>query len=226
LQQRGFGFCYPFQAHLTPVSIMEMSNRWNRFVYWLWSPVYDAVLKRLFSPGRRRAMGLVELRAGERVCLVGVGTGTDLLHLPERVDCVGVDLSEAMLAQAEQKLPIPGCQIELRIGDAQALPLDDEAFDVVILSLILSVVPDPHRCMAEAIRVLRPGGRIVVFDKFLQDGSMPTWGRRLSNLFTTLLGTDINRRLGDIISGLPCEILHDEPSILGGMYRVILLRRA
>jgi len=204
---------------------MEMNNRRNQFVYRLWAPVYDAVLERLFRQGRRRAMAQLGLQAGERVCLVGVGTGADLLYLPKGVNGIGVDLSEAMLARAEKKLPIAGCEIDLRIGDAQALPLDDRGFDAVILNLILSVVPDPARCMSEAIRVLRPGGRIVVFDKFLPDGTEPIWGRRLANLVSTRLGTDLNRRLGDILSGLPCEVAHDEPSILGGMYRVVLLRQ-
>ena len=119
-------------------------------------------------------LGLV---AGERVCFVGVGTGADLLHVPKGVTGIGVDLSEAMLTRAEKKLPIGGCDIELRVGDAQALPLDDGVFDAVVLNLILSVVPDPARCMAEAIRVLRPGGRIVIFDKFLpgQGGEGVRW---------------------------------------------------
>ena len=204
-------------------STMEMNNRWNRFVYRLWAPIYDAVLERLFRQGRRRAMEQLGLRAGERVCFVGVGTGADLAYLPEGVEGVGVDLSEAMLARAATKLPIAGCDIELRVGDAQALPLDDGVIDAVVLNLILSVVPDPARCMSEAIRVLRPGGRIVIFDKFLPDGTEPNWGRRLSNVVSTRIGTDLNRRLGDILSGLPCKIVHDEPSIVGGMYRVILL---
>jgi ubiquinone/menaquinone biosynthesis C-methylase UbiE len=204
---------------------MEMNNRWNRIVYRLWAPFYDGVLERLFRDGRRRAMEVVGLRPGERVCIVGIGTGLDLTHLREGVDCVGLDLSDAMLAQARRKLPVPGCDVDLRIGDAQALPLDDAAFDAVVLNLILSVVPDPNRCMAEAVRVLRPGGRIVVFDKFLPEGSEASGGRRLANAVTMLLGTDINRRLSDITSGLSCEIVRDEPSILGGMYRVILLRR-
>jgi ubiquinone/menaquinone biosynthesis C-methylase UbiE len=201
-----------------------MTNRWNQIVYRLWSPIYDGGLERLFSPGRKRAMELVSLHDRDEVCLVGVGTGSDLIYLPNGVRAVGVDLSEAMLAQAKKKLPIEGRFIELRVGDAQALPFGDESFDAVILNLILSVVPDPTLCMSEAIRVLRPDGRIVVFDKFLPDGSRPSLGRRLSNVFSTLIGTDINRRLGDIIEGLPCDIVRDEPSILGGMYRVVLLR--
>ncbi len=168
---------------------MEMNYQWNRLAYTLWAPIYDLVLERFFVQGRKRAMELLGLRAGERLCLVGIGTGSDLL-----------------------------------IGDAQALPLQDDAFDAVILNLVLSVVPDPSRCMEEAIRVLRPRGRIVVFDKFSADDSRAARGRRIANAFSTLLGTDINRRLGDIISGLPCEIVHDEPSIFGGMYRVVLLR--
>jgi hypothetical protein len=62
---------------------MQMNNRWNRFVYRLWAPVYDAVLERLFRQGRSRAMERLGLQAGERVCLVGVGTGADLLYLPK-----------------------------------------------------------------------------------------------------------------------------------------------
>ena len=204
---------------------MQMNNRWNRFVYRAWAPIYDALLERLFGPGRRRAMELIDLQAGERVCFVGIGTGSDLRYLPKGVEGLGVDLSEAMLARAEGKLPVAGCEIELRVGDAQALPLEDGAFDAVVLNLVLSVVSDPIRCMSEAVRVLRPGGRIVVFDKFLPDESQAAWGRKVANSISTALGTDINRRLGDIVAGLPCEMVHDEPSILGGMYRVVLLRR-
>jgi len=204
---------------------MKMSNRWNRFVYRLWAPIYDALLEWLFRKGRKRAMDVVGLQTGDRVCLVGIGTGTDLLLLPEGAHAVGVDLSEAMLARARKKLPLPGRSVELRVGDAQALPVEEGAFDVAVLNLILSVVPDPALCLGEALRVLRSNGRIVVFDKFLPDNSTPSLARRLANIFSTLFGTNINRRLGDIVSGLPCNVERDEPSILGGTYRVVLLRK-
>jgi ubiquinone/menaquinone biosynthesis C-methylase UbiE len=129
-----------------------------------------------------------------------------------------------MLARARKKLPLSDCDIELRAGDAQALPLDDGSFDLVVLNLILSVVPDPALCLGEALRVLEANGRIVVFDKFLPDNSAPSLVRRLANVFSTIFGTNINRRLGDIVSGFPCAVARDEPSILGGMYRVALLR--
>jgi ubiquinone/menaquinone biosynthesis C-methylase UbiE len=202
-----------------------MSNMRNRLVYALWAPIYDAVTERFFAPGRRRAMEVVGLRAGESVCFVGVGTGTDLLSLPPGVYAAGVDLSHAMLDRAERKLPIAGCKVDLRYGDAQALPIADGIFDAAVLNLILSVVPDPARCLSEALRVVRPGGRVVVFDKFLPDGERPALGRRLLNVFSTLFGTDINRRLADMLAGQACSVVSNEPSLLHGMYRVVLLRR-
>lgn len=205
---------------------MRLSNRSNRIVYRLWAPVYDAVMARPFRVGRARAMALAALTPGERVLLPGVGTGADLPLLPEGVRVVGVDLSEAMLARARARLPLRGREIILEQGDAQALAVEEASFDVAILNLVLSVVPDGRRCMGEALRALRPGGRIAVFDKFLPEGRAPGLRRRLANAVTTLLGTDINRRLEELMAGMPCTVVHDEPGLLGGLYRVVLLRKA
>jgi phosphatidylethanolamine/phosphatidyl-N-methylethanolamine N-methyltransferase len=196
---------------------MRMTNRYNRFVYRLWSPFYDAFLERFFHPGRRRAMEIAALQPGEKVCLVGIGTGTDLLLLPTHTQAIGFDISEAMLSRAREKLPLSDTHVELLIGDAQKLPLESSSVDVVILNLILSVVPDPQRCLSEALRVLRPGGRIVVFDKFLADAVSPSLGRKCANIFSKLFGTDINRRLGDMVPRFGCAIAQDEPSIMGGI---------
>lgn len=204
---------------------MKMTNRWNRFIYRLWAPVYDATVGRFFLPGRRRAIQVLDLQPGERLLLVGVGTGADLPLLPEGVEAVGVDLSPEMLARARSRLPLPGRAVTLLQGDAQKLLVDESAFDAAAFHLILSVIPDGAACLRENLRALRPGGRAVVFDKFLPDEGRPSFSRRLLNFFSTLLGTDITRRFGDLAAGAPCRVLSNEPSLAGGMYRVILLER-
>ena len=194
-------------------------------VYRAWAPVYDAVLQRFFAPGRATAIRRLALVPGERVLLLGVGTGQDLPLLPAGVSAVGVDLSKPMLRRAERRLVGSAAAVELRQGDAAALELPTSSFDAVVLHLVLSVVPDPVAVVAESMRVLRPGGRAVVFDKFAPEGQAPSLGRRVVNLVTRAFGTDIDRRLGDLLASAPCRVVSDEPSLLRGQYRVVLLQR-
>lgn len=201
---------------------MKLTNRWNRFIYRLWSPVYDGLFDRFFAaPGRRRAMAVLDLKPGERVLVVGIGTGADLPLLPEGVQAVGVDLSPEMLARARAKLPLAGRDITLLQADAQLLPVRQAAFDAAVLNLILSVVPNGARCWQETLRALHPGGRVIIFDKFLPDHGQLTPGRRLLNLITMLFGTDITRRLGEMVAGSEHVMTRDEPSLLSGTYRII-----
>lgn len=204
---------------------MKMNNQWNRMIYRLWAPVYDSTVNRIFMPGRRRALELLHLRHGENVLLVGIGTGADLPLLPAGVDATGIDLSPDMLAKARLKLDLCPASVTLIEGDAQSMLVEEASFDAAILNLILSVIPDGNACLRSAIRALKPNGRIVIFDKFLPDGKSASPLRNFFNFFSTRLGTDINRHLGDLLKDCPCEIVHDEPSIGGGMYRVLLLQK-
>lgn len=202
-----------------------MTNRWNQFIYRLWAPIYDSTVNHFFMPGRKRAMELLDLKRGEKVLLVGVGTGADLPLLPSGVDATGIDLSPEMLAKARLKLGRCPASVKLIQGDAQALLMDEAPFDAVILNLILSVIPDGNACLQSALCALKSGGRVVVFDKFLPEDVTVSLFRKFINLFSTFLGTDINRRLSDLMRDCPCIITHDEPSIAGGMYRVVILKR-
>lgn len=204
---------------------MKMTNRWNQFIYRLWTPIYDSTVGYFFSPGRKRAMELLDLQPGERVLLVGVGTGADLPLLPAGVAATGIDLSQDMLAKARRKLPLAGRDVTLLQGDAQRLLVDEGGYDAVVFNLILSVIPDGAACLRENLRALKPGGRAVVFDKFLPAASRLTLGRRLLNLGSTFFGTDITRRFADLARGVEIQVICDEPSLLRGTYRVILLKR-
>lgn len=205
---------------------MKLTNAWNIFIYRLWSPVYDPLFDRFFvRVARRRSIGVLDLQKGERVLILGVGTGADLPLLPEGIRALGIDLSPAMLARARAKLPLPGREIELHEGDAQALAVADGSFDAAVLHLVLSVVPDGRACFRETVRAMRPGGRAVIFDKFAPEAGKLTIGRRLFNIFTMLIGTDITRRLSDLAAGTGARMLSDEPALLDGAYRIILMEK-
>ncbi len=204
---------------------MKMTNQHNLTAYRWWAPVYDATVNRIFHPGRKHALEMLALQPGERVLIVGVGTGADFPYLAGGVDAIGIDLSPEMLARARLKLDRCPASVQLIQGDAQNLLVEAASFDAVILNLILSVAPDGRACLQSALCALKPGGRVVIFDKFLPERRKVSPVRKFFNLFSTFLGTDLNRCLSDLILGCPCIVTHDEPSIGGGMYRVIMLKK-
>ena len=198
------------------------SNAWLRFRYSLWAPHYDRVTK--LHPQRRRSIELLAPRPGERLLIVGVGTGSDLPHLPDGLDVLATDLTAAMLEQAKARVR-PGLAVDFRVMDGMALELPDDAFDLAILHMVLEVIPDPARCLAEVARVLRPGGRVAVFDKFLAEGKRPGLLRRIFLHLLDFVFTSTNRRMGEILerSAAPLEVARDERSV--GSYRHVILRR-
>jgi ubiquinone/menaquinone biosynthesis C-methylase UbiE len=204
---------------------MKMTNRWNRIIYRLWSPFYDLTIGQFFLPGRRRALELLNLKPGERLLLVGAGTGADLPLLPAGIDVIGVDLSPEMLARAQSKLPLPGRSVTFIQGDAQKLLVEQAAFDAVVFNLVLSVIPDGRACLHENLRALKPGGRAVVFDKFAPENGYIPVGRRILNIFSTLIGTDITRKFGEMLRDSAAEVIWQEASILRGKYRIFLLKK-
>ena len=154
-------------------------------------------------------MDALALRAGERVLLVGAGTGEDLPFIPAEVFTVATDLTPAMLWRARHKAR-DGDQ--LAVMDGHALALRNGTFDAVVLPS-----PKPYG-------VLRAGGRIAVLDKFVADRQKASIGRRLLNRVTRPIATDITRRLDDIIrdSGVRIRRTANEPA-LGGLFTITRL---
>lgn len=205
---------------------MRATDRWNRIIYGLWAPVYDLFVRAPFLVrARQQALDAANLCAGEHILLVGVGTGADLPLLPRGVKAVGLDISPRMLARARAKLPIAGRTISLMEGNAAQLPFDDDTFDAAVLTLVLSVVPDGAACFREVMRVIRPNGRAIVFDKFLPEGRRASLRRRLLNVLTGWFGTDVNRRFSEIKGSTEVDVVLDQSSLFGGNYRIILLKK-
>ena len=109
--------------------------------------------------------------------------------------------------------------------DARQLAFPPASFDAIVMHLILAVMPQPELGLREALRVLKPGGRIAVFDKFLRDEERPTLKRRLLNVIAKPLFSDLNRRLGPLVASTPLVIERDEPIAFGGTYRIATLVR-
>jgi ubiquinone/menaquinone biosynthesis C-methylase UbiE len=201
-----------------------MLNGWYRFCYTLWSPFYD-LLVRGFAAWRRRSIALVDVQPGERVVIVGAGTGLDLESIGPGPAITAIDLTAAMLHRLRTRARRQGLAVDDRVMDAQAMTFAGASFDVAILHLILAVVPDPVRCIREVARVLQPGGRAVILDKFVSDDRRMPILLWLVNPLLKLLGTNATRRLGPILAGSGLRIVHQESAGLGGYFKIVLLRK-
>jgi len=96
---------------------------------------------------------------GNRVLEIGVGAGTDFVNWARHgANLTGVDLTEAGVALAHERLSLEGLDADLRVADAEHLPFDDESFDIVYSYGVLHHTPDTDRAIAEALRVLKTGG--------------------------------------------------------------------
>jgi hypothetical protein len=116
--------------------------------------------RRLFSDGRRWVCS----QASGEVLEVAIGTGRNLPYYPQGIHLTGIEFSPAMLALARQRADELGLNVDLRVGDAQALDLPDARFDTVVCTLSLCAIPDDRQAVAEMWRVLRPGGRLLLLD--------------------------------------------------------------
>jgi phosphatidylethanolamine/phosphatidyl-N-methylethanolamine N-methyltransferase len=200
-------------------------NRWNRIRYGLYAPIYDLVGRRL-DRGRSRSIESLVLGSGDRVLIPGCGTGLDFTYLPPGLEITAGDISPAMVKRARARADALGIDADIRLLDAQNIDLPSAQFDVVLLHLILAVVPDAEAAIREAARVLRPGGRVGIFDKFLADDADPSLFRRAASAVANVVATDLNRRLGPLLDSAGLHLEHEEPVMFGGLFKVAVARKS
>jgi len=205
---------------------MFNTTGWNRRRYSLYAPVYDAVAERTFRRARRTALDQVLWRPGMRVLLVGAGTGLDLPFLPRDVELHGTDLSPAMVRRLERRAETLSLDVQAEEMDAENLEYPDDHFDVVVMHLILAVMPDPARGLAEALRVMKADGQLCVMDKFQADGRTAGVGRRALNALTSAIATDITRQARPLLTAGGFIIEQDTPVMMGSLFRALLARPA
>ncbi len=194
--------------------IDERATRHARSRYNAIAPIYDLM------------EGLVE--QGPKVLELGVGTGKNIPHYPPQVEVVGVDLSERMLERARKvAAEHPDKRVTLLQMDAQQLDFPDEAFDEVVSTFVFCSVPDPVLGLQEALRVTKPGGRLLMLEHMLAD---PPWLARpmqlLDPLVYWLIGVHIARRTVENVQKAGWQIERVTPLSFGNIFRRIEARKA
>jgi len=127
------------------------------------------------------------LAPGQTVVDLGSGAGNDVFIARSAVGdtgrVIGIDMTPEMIGKARANAERRGFKnVEFRLGDIEALPVDDAAADVVVSNCVLNLVPDKRRAFAEIFRVLKPGGRFCVSDIVIQ-GELPAKLRGVAELY-------------------------------------------
>jgi phosphatidylethanolamine/phosphatidyl-N-methylethanolamine N-methyltransferase len=131
------------------------------------TPVYDILFNKIFHSGRVAAIDLLEIKPGDRVLEIGVGTGLNLPLYPRDCQVTGIDISVEMLQKARERSEELGLtNVTLGLMDASDLQFPDDTFDHVLATYVISAVPDPVKTLVEMRRVCRPKGHLVILNHF------------------------------------------------------------
>ncbi|NDK56646.1 class I SAM-dependent methyltransferase [Pontibacter fetidus] len=201
------------------------TNTWNRLRYTLYLPIYDLIADRIFRKYRKRSVELLNAKPSDAILLLGAGTGLDLPYMQQYTNLTAIDITPGMITKLQQRAEKLGVTIDAQVMNGQQLAFADNSFDAVVAHLILAVIPDPIACIKEVERVLKPGGTVMIFDKFLPDGQKPTIARHFFNQIAGTLFSDINRSIGTIVSHTNLTIELNEPAALNGTFRLVRLRK-
>ncbi len=204
-----------------------MNNSWNRVIYKIWSPIYDRIFNSgVFLKARRQIFEQIPFYSGQKVLFVGVGTGADLeLISTSDLNITAIDFSPDMLNRAREKFN--NSPIKFIEMDAQDMEFKDETFDYVVGSLILSVVPNAGKCLAEMARVLKKDGKIIIFDKFQAKEHKLSLPKKLLRPLIKVLGTDIGLNFEELYRrhNNNLTIIEDKNVMMNGMYRKIIISK-
>jgi ubiquinone/menaquinone biosynthesis C-methylase UbiE len=143
------------------------------------APKYDRQIsffeRILFGDGRDWVCSQARGKVLELAC----GTARNLPFYRDDVELTGIELSPGMLAIARQRAAELGHPADLRLGDVQTLEFPDQSFDTVTCTLGFCTIPDTRAAAAEALRVLRPGGRLLLLEHVRSPAPIVRGGQRL-----------------------------------------------
>ncbi|PCJ84423.1 MAG: phosphatidylethanolamine N-methyltransferase [Thiotrichaceae bacterium] len=194
--------------------------------YTLLAPIYDTLVSGPIDPFREKSLSRLGDVNDKNILINGIGSGLDIPYLPTGATYTGTDITPAMLKRAKQRAKDYSLDINFQIADSQKLPFKNGSFDIVVMHLILAVVPNSVHALQEASRVLKSGGKIFIFDKFINPGQLAL-GRRILSFFIRHIATRTDVVFEDVLNTCPeLELILDEPALAKGWFRLIELRKS
>jgi phosphatidylethanolamine/phosphatidyl-N-methylethanolamine N-methyltransferase len=155
--------------------------------YARWAPIYDAVCGPVMVKGRRAAAQAAR-EVGGRILEVGVGTGLSFDDYDASTEVTGIDLSEPMLARAQEKARRYPFVKHLAVMDAHDMSFADATFDCVVAQFVITLVANPERVLSECHRVVKPGGRIILVNHLYSERGVAAAVERWAAKRTRKLG--------------------------------------
>jgi ubiquinone/menaquinone biosynthesis C-methylase UbiE len=196
------------------------TNRWNRIRYTLYTPGYDFAAS-ILKESRKKSIELLGVKPNDKILIIGAGTGLDLEFLPTDCEITAIDYTPAMVERMIKRNKTLNRNLKAMVMDGQALEFADSSFDKVILHLILAVIPDPIACIKEAERVIKNGGEVAVYDKFLRKGAKVSFLRKATNILTNTMFSDITRDFESIVGVTNFKVFSDVDADFNGNFRLI-----
>lgn len=165
--------------------------------------------RRFLSAWRRETLALLPENAS--ILEVGAGTGLNFGFYPTCKHAVASELSLQMLLRAKEKAgPIEPVQ-----ADAQELPFDNDSFDAAFATLVFCSIPDPLKAFAELIRLVRPGGRIVLLEHVRPEGILGPVFDVVSLISVALIEDHFNRRTAKLAAEAGLKVLETRRKAAG-----------
>lgn len=190
--------------------------------YTVLAPFYDLIIARASKSVRQRSIQRLNSKPKQQILISGIGSGLDIPYLPNGPNYHGIDITRAMLKRARY---YAADNLRLYQGDVMKLPFPSQTFDYVVMHLILAVTPNPINALTEAERVLKPGGTILILDKFLT-ADRPAPLRRLLSPIMGAIATRLDVVFEELIPHCPSlQIVDNQPALLGGWFRMITLKK-
>jgi phosphatidylethanolamine/phosphatidyl-N-methylethanolamine N-methyltransferase len=184
-----------------------MQEASTKKIYDIHSMFYDATFGRLVKRRIEGAIKHMNIGQTDLVLDLGIGTGASLGFYPRQGRIVGVDLSSGMLREARKKIREQDLQhATVFQADALHLPFEDNTFDHVFISHVISVVSDPCQLVREAQRVAKSGARIVIVNHFQSTNRFLALLEKWACPLCTKLGWRSDLALQDLIRQTGVEI--------------------